>query len=84
MLIIGFYYILITLGFQFTSQVVKVKNLPANAEDIREWGSVPGFRRSPEGGYGSGSHFSVLSWRIPWTVEPAGLQSIGSQRVRPD
>ena len=45
---------MITLGFQFTSQVV-VKNLPANAEDIRDWGSIPGFRRFPEGGYDSGS-----------------------------
>ena len=27
-------------------------------------------------------HFSILSWRIPWTEEPGGLQSIGSHRVR--
>ena len=25
---------------------------------------------------------SVLAWRIPWTEEPGGLQSMGSQRVR--
>ena len=25
-------------------------------------------------------HSSVLAWRIPWTEEPGGLQSIGSQR----
>ena len=25
---------------------------------------------------------SILAWRIPWTEEPGGLQSIGSQRVR--
>ena len=25
---------------------------------------------------------SVLTWRIPWTEEPGGLQSMGSQRVR--
>ena len=25
---------------------------------------------------------SILAWRIPWTKEPGGLQSIGSQRVR--
>ena len=24
---------------------------------------------------------SILTWRIPWTEEPGGLQSIGSQRV---
>ena len=27
------------------------------------------------------SHSSILGWRIPWTEEPGGLQSIGSQRV---
>ena len=30
------------------------------------------------------THFSILAWRIPWTKEPGGLQSIGSQRVRHD
>ena len=29
-------------------------------------------------------HFSVLTWEIPWTEEPGGLQSMGSQRVRHD
>ena len=28
------------------------------------------------------THSSVLSWKIPWTEEPGGLQSTGSQRVR--
>ena len=27
---------------------------------------------------------SILAWRIPWTEEPGGLQSVGSQRVRHD
>ena len=31
---------------------------------------------------GMATHSSILAWRIPWTVEPGGLQSIGSQRVR--
>ena len=30
------------------------------------------------------THSSVLAWRIPWTEEPGGLQSTGSQRVRHD
>ena len=30
------------------------------------------------------SHSSILAWRIPWTEEPGGLQSRGSQRVRYD
>ena len=28
------------------------------------------------------THSSILAWRIPWTEEPGGLQSIGSQRVK--
>ena len=27
------------------------------------------------------THFSILAWRIPWTEEPGGLQSMGSQRA---
>ena len=27
------------------------------------------------------THSSILAWRIPWTEEPGGLQSLGSQRV---
>ena len=30
------------------------------------------------------THSSILAWRIPWTEEPGGLQSMGSQRVRHD
>ena len=29
-------------------------------------------------------HSSTLAWKIPWTEEPGGLQSMGSQRVRHD
>ena len=31
---------------------------------------------------GMETRFSILAWRIPWTEEPGGLQSIASQRVR--
>ena len=30
------------------------------------------------------THSNMLAWDIPWTEEPCGLQSIGSQRVRCD
>ena len=30
------------------------------------------------------THYSSLTWRVLWTEEPGGLQSIGSQRVRHD
>ena len=28
------------------------------------------------------THFNILAWRIPWTEEPDGLQSMGLQRVK--
>ena len=31
---------------------------------------------------GMATHSSILAWRIPWTEEPGGLQSIGLQTVR--
>ena len=30
------------------------------------------------------THSSILAWEIPWTKDPGGLQSMGSQRVRHD
>ena len=52
-----------------------VKNSPATAGDAR-W--TPGSGRSP--GVRNATYFSVLAWRIPWTEEPDGLQSIGLHR----
>ena len=34
--------------------------------------------------YGREGHSSALAWKIPWTEEPGGLPSMGSQRVRHD
>ena len=59
-----------------------VKNLFANAGDLRDLGSIPGSGRSPGGE--RGTHSSILAWRIPWTEEPGGLQSIGPHKVRQD
>ena len=33
---------------------------------------------------GMATHSSILAWEIPWTEEPGGLQSVGSQRVGHD
>ena len=33
---------------------------------------------------GMATHSSVLAWRIPWTEEPSGVQSMGLQRVGHD
>ena len=37
-----------------------VKNLPANAGNIRDTGSIPGLRRFPAGGYGNLLQYSCL------------------------
>ena len=59
-----------------------VKDLPLNAGDVRDIGSIPGSGRSPGGGHGNPS--SILAWRIPWAEEPGGLQSMKLQRVGHD
>ena len=40
-----------------------IKNLPANAGDVRDAGSVPGSGSSPGGGLAT--HLSILAWKIP-------------------
>ena len=53
-----------------------VKNLPTMWEiQARSLGQED----HPE--KGMATHSSILAWRIPWTEEPGGLQSMGSQRV---
>ena len=59
-----------------------VKEFAYDAGDTGDVGLIPGWGRSPGGGHAT--HSSILAWRIPWTEEPGGLQSTGSQRVRRD
>ena len=54
-----------------------VENLPASVGDIRNVGLILGLGRSHGGGHAT--HCSILAWRIPWTEEPGGLQSMGLQ-----
>ena len=62
-----------------TSQVaLVVKNLPANAGDIRDMGSIPGSGRSPRGGHGNPLQYSFLENPME---EPGWLQSVGLQRI---
>ena len=56
-----------------------VKNPPVNTEDI---GLIPGLERYPGGRHAT--HYTILAWRILWTEESGGLQSIESQRVGHD
>ena len=51
-----------------------VKICPHNAEDLD---SFPGWGRSLE--KEMATHFNILAWRIAWTEEPSGLQSMGSK-----
>ena len=67
----------------WASQVaLVVKNLPANARDVKEVSSIPGLGQTPGGGHGN--PLSIFAWTLPWTEEPGELQSIGWQRVRHD
>ena len=67
----------------WASQLVLVeKNLPANAEDIRNVGLIPGLGRSP--GEGHGNHSSVLAWRILGQRSLVGYRPKGLQRIGHD
>ena len=59
-----------------------VKDPPASAGDAEDWGLIPGSGRSLE--EDMATHSSILAWEIPWTEEPGGLPSMGSQRVGHD
>ena len=53
-----------------------VKNLPAMlVAQVRSLGQEEALEK------GMAVHSSTLAWRIPWTEEPGGLQSMGSHRV---
>ena len=51
-----------------------------SACNVGDLDSIPGLGRSL--GQGMATLSSILAWRIPWKVEPGGLQSMGLQRVR--
>ena len=50
-----------------------------SACNVGDLGLIPGSRRSP--GEGNGNPLQYFAWRIPWTEEPGGLQSTGSQII---
>ena len=54
----------------------RLKHLPAIWEtQVRSLGQEDPLEKE------MATHSSILAWRIPWTEEPGGLQSTGSQRV---
>ena len=58
-----------------------VKNLPANAGDVRDTGLVPGLGRSPGGGHGNPLQYSFLG-NLHEGKEPGRLQSIESYMTK--
>ena len=64
----------VSLGFPGGS------NSEESAWNAEALGSNPRMGESLE--EGMATHSSILAWRIPWTEEPGGLQSIGLKRVR--
>ena len=52
-----------------------VKDSPANT---RRMGLIPGLGGFPE--KEMAIHSNILAWKIPWTEEPGGLKSMGSQK----
>ena len=63
-------------GFQLASAV---KNLPASQETQESW--VQSVGREDPLEKRIATHSSILAWKIPWTEEPGGLQSMGSQEA---
>ena len=57
-----------------------VKNLPAVQELQEMW--VQSLGREDALEEGMATHSNIFAWRIPWTEDAGGLQSIGSQRVK--
>ena len=63
-----------------------VKNPLANTGDMRQdpGSRVQSLDQEDPVEQGMATHSSILGWRIPWTEEFVGLQSMGSQRIRHD
>ena len=78
-----------SLFFRYTYQSIgaslvaqTVKNLPATQEPWETRVQSLGWEYPLEEGIAA--HSSILAWRIPWTEEPGGLQSVSLQRIGPD
>ena len=62
-----------------TNESQMVMNLPAMQEtQVQPLGGEDPLEKE------MATHSSILAWRIPWTEEPGGIQSTGSQRVGHD
>ena len=68
--------------FDIWQEAQWLKNPPAKAGDSETQVQSLGWEDPLE--KETTTHSSILAWRIPWTKEPGGLQSMGSQRVGHD
>ena len=66
-------------NYSYVFPVAQIKNLPATQKT-----RIPSLHLEDPLEKGMAIHSSILAWRIPWTEEPGGLQSVGSQRVKHD
>ena len=71
--------VLVDLDILTFLMVQNVKSLPAMQET---WVQFLGWKDPLEKEIAT--HSSILAWRIPWTEEPGGLQSMGLQRIGDD
>ena len=64
------------INFKVSLLAQMVKNLPAMQETwVQSLGQEDPLEKR------MATRYSILAWRVPWTEEPGGLQSMGSQRV---
>ena len=71
------------ISFSFTDRASLVAQMVKNPLAMQEtWVCSLGWEDPLE--EGMATHSCILAWEIPWTEEPGGLQSMGSQRLRHD
>ena len=58
-----------------------VRNLLANAGNVRDVDSIPTIDWEDPLEEGMATQSSILAWRVPWTEESTGLQSMGSKET---
>ena len=75
---LSFHLTAVSTKLRASQAALVVKNPSVNAEDVRDMG-VQSLGQEDPLEKEMATHSSILAWRIPWTEEPGGLQSIGSQ-----
>ena len=73
-----------TCGIAYRFFTVASEGFPGSSDDKVSACNVGDLGREDPLEKEMATHFSTLAWKIPWTEDPARLQSMGSQRVRHD